>query len=164
MHHPQNTENRGWCWTYALRCRLEGGSWGEFRRQLEYKAGWYGKQLVTVDRFFPSSQLCSACGAQWPGTKDLSVREWVCPVCGTVHDRDVNAAGNILHEGLRLLAGTYGTVGHTGTERSWRPYKTSLVQAAVAEPRIPRLYPWGVSNQHSQGTTKSRCPGTYGEA
>ena len=79
-------------------------SWGEFRRLLEYKAQWYGKVVSTVDRFYPSSQLCSSCGAQLPGTKDLSVREWTCPVCGVVHDRDVNAAKNILSEGLRVLA------------------------------------------------------------
>ena len=73
------------------------------RRQLKYKANWYKKVIVTVDRFFPSSQLCSVCGAQWSGTKNLAVRKWTCPTCGAVHIRDVNAAKNILNEGLRLL-------------------------------------------------------------
>lgn len=79
-------------------------SFYEIRRQLEYKCAWYGKNLHIVDRYFPSSQLCSFCGWKNPKTKDLSVREWDCPCCGVPHVRDLNAALNILQEGLQMLA------------------------------------------------------------
>lgn len=78
-------------------------SWTELKRQITYKSEWYGRRVVCVDRFFPSSQICSVCGTKWDGTKNLRIREWECPVCGKVHDRDVNAALNILNEGLRLV-------------------------------------------------------------
>lgn len=77
-------------------------SWSEFVRMLYYKAEWYGKKIVQIDRLFPSSQTCSVCGAVNPVVKDLSVREWICPECGTVHDRDINAAKNILTQGLAI--------------------------------------------------------------
>lgn len=88
---------------HKLALSISDASWGEFRRQLKYKSLWYGRVLVIIDRFYPSSQLCSVCGTQWSGTKDLSVRDWICPVCGVSHNRDINAAKNILNEGLRLL-------------------------------------------------------------
>lgn len=88
---------------HKLAKSISDVSWGEFRRQLEYKANWYGKIVVRIDRFYPSSQLCSVCGAKWSGTKDLNVRKWICSECGMEHDRDINASVNILNEGLRVL-------------------------------------------------------------
>ena len=90
-----------------LRNRKLAGSisemnFGEFRRMLEYKAKWYNRKIVFVDRYYPSSKTCSHCGYKYKELT-LSVREWACPECGTKHDRDINAAVNVLHEGMRLL-------------------------------------------------------------
>lgn len=78
-------------------------SWYEFVRQLEYKCLWYGKTLSKIDTFYPSSQLCSNCGYKNPALKDTKIRKYDCPKCGVHHDRDINAATNILNEGLRLI-------------------------------------------------------------
>ena len=77
--------------------------WYELTRQLDYKSDWNNRNYIKIGRFTKSSQPCSVCGYINTETKDLSVREWTCPQCGTVHDRDVNAAINILNEGLRLI-------------------------------------------------------------
>lgn len=87
---------------HKLARAISDASWRELRGMLEYKCRWYGRDLVVVDRWFPSSKVCSACGAT-QGKMPLHVREWTCR-CGTVHDRDVNAACNIRAAGLAVLA------------------------------------------------------------
>jgi putative transposase len=82
--------------------RINDVSWSEFRRMLTYKIQWYGKQLFIVDRYYPSSQICHCCGHR-DGQKPEDVRVWICPKCNSELDRDVNAAINILNEGLRIL-------------------------------------------------------------
>ena len=88
---------------HKLAKQIMDASWGEVRRQLTYKSDWYKKELIVIDRFFPSSQTCGVCGLRNTEVKDLSVRYWTCPQCGAAHDRDINAAKNILAEGLRQV-------------------------------------------------------------
>lgn len=83
---------------HSLARAISDASWSDLRRMLEYKADWYGRELVVIDRWFPSSKLCSACGTL-QNKMPLNVRDWTCG-CGASHDRDVNAAINILAAGL----------------------------------------------------------------
>lgn len=88
---------------HALAKAISDVGWGEFVRQLDYKARWYGRTLVKIDQWYPSSKTCHACKHVLDALS-LDIREWVCPACGVAHDRDTNAALNILAEGLSVMA------------------------------------------------------------
>ena len=87
----------------SLARAISDASWSELRRMLEYKADWHGRELVAIDRWYPSSKTCSDCG-HLLRSLPLNVREWVCAECGAIHDRDVNAAKNVLAAGLAVKA------------------------------------------------------------
>jgi len=96
---------RGMVKSHSLAGAVSDSAFGEFRRQMQYKLGWDGGELALIDRWFPSSKLCSVCGCVNDGLT-LADREWTCPDCGAVHDRDGNAARNILTEALRTADGS----------------------------------------------------------
>ena len=92
---------KGMVKNHKLAKQIEDAGWGNFVRMLQYKSDWYGKKVVRIDRFYPSSKTCHICGEKNENLK-LSDREWTCEHCGTTHDRDINASINILNEGLRI--------------------------------------------------------------
>jgi putative transposase len=104
--------------------------WGQFRIMLGYKAERYGRTVIVVDRWYPSSKTCSACGHLLTELS-LGIRHWTCPACGTRHDRDINAAQNILAAGLAVTA-CGGDVRRTGTPPAQPPVKQE-------QPKAPAL-------------------------
>ena len=92
---------KGMLRNHKLARSISDVSWSSFVAKLQYKADWYGREIIKVDQWFPSSQIGSECGHK-DGKKSLDIREWTCPICHTHHDRDINASINILTEGLRI--------------------------------------------------------------
>ncbi|QDY77470.1 RNA-guided endonuclease InsQ/TnpB family protein [Streptomyces qinzhouensis] len=115
---------------HTLARAISDAAWTTMRTMLEYKSAWYGRTLVTVDRWFPSSKLCSACGAV-AERLPLNVREWTCNGCGTTHDRDVNAARSILAAGLAVSVCGAGV----------RPQRSSPGGLSATKQKTPRREP-----------------------
>ena len=108
---------------------VSDNSFGKFREMLSYKLNFRGKRLIQIDKWYASSQLCHVCGYKNPEVKDLSVRQWQCPSCGSEHDRDINAAINIREEGKRQRT----TVGHTGSNACGEGVRRSSSSRAIVQ-------------------------------
>ena len=93
---------KGMLRNHRLARSLSSVSWASFFSMLEYKASWYGNEIIKVPTMYPSSQTCSCCGYKNPLVKNLNVRRWKCPACHAVHDRDINAGINIMNKGLQM--------------------------------------------------------------
>ncbi len=99
----EDLNTKGLLCNHKLAKSISDVSWSSFVTKLQYKADWYGRKIIKVDKWFPSSQICSECGYK-DGKKPLKIRAWTCSICHTHHDRDINASINILTEGLRLYS------------------------------------------------------------
>jgi putative transposase len=124
----------------SLAKAISDCGWGTFRRMIEYKAAKCGRRLIVIDRWYPSSKTCSACG-HLLASLSLSTRHWTCPSCGTRHDRDINAAKNILAAGLAVGAGNGADACGADVRRHGTPRPQSAVKQEPQPVRtgIPRL-------------------------
>jgi putative transposase len=129
---------RGMIGNHTLARAISDAAWAQMRRMLAYKCAWYGRHLLVVDRWFPSSRTCSMCG-RLASVLPLSVREWTCQECGIWHDRDINAARSILAAGLAAAACGAGVRPQRELSRTRRPAMKQEPQRATAG--IPA--PWG---------------------
>lgn len=118
---------KGMMRNHMLAKAIASVSWSKFFSMLEYKAAWYGNNILKVPTMYPSSQTCSCCGYKNSLVKNLTIRSWECPQCHTKHDRDINASINILNKGLSVSQVINSTVGHTGIYACGDRVKLKLV-------------------------------------
>ncbi len=119
---------------HKLAKSISDSGWYSFKTTLKYKAEWIGKKVIEIDRFYPSSKTCHVCGYKKEDLK-LDVREWECPVCHTVHDRDVNAAKNIRAQGI-LKYNTAGTAGIQACGDHIRPVSEKAMILEAGSPLL----------------------------